>query len=168
MNIEEQPQTQKQPQKHRKILFVGDGGTGKTTFLKKMFGEGFEKKYIPTIGIDPSSCVCNGIQNDIWDTAGQERYGGMAKVSFMRADLAFVFCSMESPISVKNVESWIENVSTKNENIEIIIVCNKMDLEKKKCKKSARKIADKYKLQIFETSVKSMSIEELDIFNYMS
>eukprot|EP00659_Diplonema_papillatum_P002478 gene2478-3844_t len=35
-----------------KLVLVGDGGTGKTTFVKRHQSGEFEKKYIPTIGVE--------------------------------------------------------------------------------------------------------------------
>ena len=35
-----------------KLVLVGDGGTGKTTFVKRHLSGEFEKKYIPTVGVE--------------------------------------------------------------------------------------------------------------------
>ena len=35
-----------------KLILVGDGGTGKTTFVKRHSTGEFEKKYEPTIGVE--------------------------------------------------------------------------------------------------------------------
>jgi GTP-binding nuclear protein Ran len=35
-----------------KLLLVGDGGVGKTTFIKSYLTDEFEKKYITTLGVE--------------------------------------------------------------------------------------------------------------------
>ncbi|KAH1096146.1 hypothetical protein J1N35_013067 [Gossypium stocksii] len=64
-----------------KLVIVGDGGTRKTTFVKRHLTGEFEKKYEPTIGVEvrPSDFFtnCGKIRFYCWDTAGQEKFGGL-------------------------------------------------------------------------------------------
>jgi GTP-binding nuclear protein Ran len=56
---------------------VGDGGVGKTTFVKRHKTGEFEKKYIATIGVEvhPMTFYTNRgpLTFNVWDTAGQEK-----------------------------------------------------------------------------------------------
>lgn len=62
-------------------LLVGDGGTGKTTFVKRHLTGEFEKKYVATLGVEVHPLVFHTnrgpIKFNVWDTAGQEKFGGL-------------------------------------------------------------------------------------------
>ena len=59
-----------------KLILVGDGGVGKTTFVKRHLTGEFEKKYVATLGVEvhPLGFHTNRgpIKFNVWDTAGQE------------------------------------------------------------------------------------------------
>ena len=64
-----------------KCILIGDGGVGKTTYVKRMVSGEFEKKYVATLGVVvyPLKFTTNmgEIQFNVWDTAGQEKLGGL-------------------------------------------------------------------------------------------
>ena len=64
-----------------KLVLVGDGGVGKTTFVKRHLTGEFEKKYVATLGVEvhPLEFHTNHgrIKFNVWDTAGQEKFGGL-------------------------------------------------------------------------------------------
>ncbi|CAF4409559.1 unnamed protein product, partial [Adineta steineri] len=64
-----------------KLVLVGDGGVGKTTFVKRHLTGEFEKKYEATVGVNvhPLNFSTNygEIIFSVWDTAGQEKFGGL-------------------------------------------------------------------------------------------
>jgi hypothetical protein len=64
-----------------KLILVGDGGVGKTTFVRRHTTGEFEKKYVATMGVEvhPLSFHTNRgqIVFNVWDTAGQEKWGGL-------------------------------------------------------------------------------------------
>uniref|UniRef100_A0A3Q7ES45 GTP-binding nuclear protein n=1 Tax=Solanum lycopersicum TaxID=4081 RepID=A0A3Q7ES45_SOLLC len=80
-----------------KLVIVGDGGTGKTTFVKRHLTGEFEKKYEPTIGVEVHPLDfftnCGKIRFYCWDTAGQEKFGGLR-------DGYYVLCG--NKVDVKN------------------------------------------------------------------
>ena len=40
------------------LVLVGDGGTGKTTFVKRHLTGEFEKKYVGKSNMNPALCTC--------------------------------------------------------------------------------------------------------------
>jgi GTP-binding nuclear protein Ran len=57
-----------------KVILVGDGGVGKTTFIRRHLSGKFEKRYIATLGVEvhPVDFHTNYgiIRFNMWDTAG--------------------------------------------------------------------------------------------------
>ena len=57
-----------------KLVLVGDGGVGKTTFVKRHLTGEFEKKYIATLGVEVHPMTFHTtkgpIKFNVWDTAG--------------------------------------------------------------------------------------------------
>ena len=64
-----------------KLVFVGDGGVGKTTFVKRHITGEFERRYIATVGVEVHPMVFytnhGPIRFNVWDTAGQEKLSGL-------------------------------------------------------------------------------------------
>ena len=64
-----------------KLVFVGDGGVGKTTFVKRHITGEFERRYIATVGVEVHPMIFHTnhgpIRFNVWDTAGQEKLSGL-------------------------------------------------------------------------------------------
>jgi GTP-binding nuclear protein Ran len=152
-------QQQGQPVAEFKLVLVGDGGVGKTTFVKRHLTGEFEKKYIATQGVEVSSLVFytnyGPIKFNIWDTAGQEKLGGLREGYYIGADCAIIMFDVTSRITYKNVPKWYKDLTRICENIPMVLVGNKVDAKDRKVKARQITFHRKRNLQYYDVSAKS-------------
>jgi len=143
-----------------KLILVGDGGVGKTTFVKRHKTGEFEKKYIATQGVEVHPmefCTSKGkIKFNVWDTAGQEKLSGLRDGYYIDAHCAIIMFDVCSRITYKNVGNWYRDIiRICGENIPIVLVGNKVDEKNRKVKAKNILFARKHGLQYFDISAKS-------------
>ncbi|KAJ6495882.1 ras family-domain-containing protein [Mycena vulgaris] len=142
-----------------KLVLVGDGGTGKTTFVKRHLTGEFEKKYIATLGVEvhPISFMTNfgRICFNVWDTAGQEKFGGLRDGYYIQSQCGIVMFDVTSRITYQNVPNWHRDLERVCENIPIVLCGNKVDIKERKVKPSGVTFHRKKNLQYYEISAKS-------------
>eukprot|EP00741_Cyanophora_paradoxa_P015281 tig00000194_g14750.t1 len=144
---------------HFKLILVGDGGTGKTTFVKRHLTGEFEKKYIATLGVEvhPLTFYTNRgpIVFDCWDTAGQEKFGGLRDGYYIQGQAAIIMFDVTSRITYKNVPNWHRDLVRVCENIPIVLCGNKVDIKDRKVKAKQITFHRKKNLQYYDISAKS-------------
>lgn len=143
----------------KKITIVGDGGVGKSTFVKKHLTGTFETKYVPTLGVDVHPYDGHGryqFKYNLWDTAGQEKFSGLDAGYYIGADGAIVMFDLTSNVSFKNIETWISKIHSTCGNIPIIVCGNKSDLTGKVIDQSdIEQMIKKNKVSYSELSVRT-------------
>jgi len=142
-----------------KLVLVGDGGTGKTTFVKRHLTGEFEKKYIATLGVEvhPLAFTTNygKICFDVWDTAGQEKFGGLRDGYYINGHCGIIMFDVTSRITYKNVPNWHRDLVRVCENIPIVLTGNKVDVKERKVKAKTITFHRKKNLQYYDISAKS-------------
>jgi len=142
-----------------KLVLVGDGGVGKTTFVKRHLTGEFEKKYVATLGVEvhPLAFTTNRgpIVFNVWDTAGQEKFGGLRDGYYIQGQCAIVMFDVTSRITYKNVPTWHKDLVRVCENIPIVLCGNKVDIKDRKVKAKAITFHRKKNLQYYDISAKS-------------
>ncbi|KAG8760757.1 GTP-binding nuclear protein gsp1/Ran [Serendipita sp. 396] len=142
-----------------KLVLVGDGGTGKTTFVKRHLTGEFEKKYIATLGVEVHPLKFHTNFGDlifnVWDTAGQEKFGGLRDGYYIQGQCGIIMFDVTSRITYKNVPNWHRDLERVCENIPIVLCGNKVDVKERKVKTSAVTFHRKKNLQYYEISAKS-------------
>ncbi|XP_071946420.1 GTP-binding nuclear protein Ran-like [Antedon mediterranea] len=142
-----------------KLVLVGDGGTGKTTFVKRHLTGEFEKKYIATLGVEvhPVTFYTNRghIVYNVWDTAGQEKFGGLRDGYYIQGQCAIIMFDVTSRITYKNVPNWHRDLVRVCECIPIVLCGNKVDIKERKVKAKSITFHRKKNLQYYDISAKS-------------
>merc|ERR1711998_641503 len=142
-----------------KCLLVGDGGVGKTTFVKRHVTGEFEKKYVATIGVEvnplPFDTNRGRICFNVWDTAGQEKFGGLRDGYYIQGQCAIIMFDVTGRITYKNVPVWYRDLMRVCENIPIVLVGNKVDVKERKVKVKQINFHRKKNLGYYDISAKS-------------
>lgn len=142
-----------------KLILVGDGGTGKTTFVKRHLTGEFEKKYVATLGVEVHPLVFHTnrgpIRFNVWDTAGQEKFGGLRDGYYIQGQAAIIMFDVTSRMTYKNVPNWHKDLVRVCEGIPIVLCGNKIDVKDRKVKAKNITFHRKRNLQYYDISAKS-------------
>jgi len=142
-----------------KLVLVGDGGVGKTTFVKRHLTGEFEKKYVATLGVEVHPLVFHTnrgpIRFNVWDTAGQEKFGGLRDGYYIQGQCAIIMFDVTARVTYKNVPSWHRDLTRVCDNIPIVLVGNKVDIKDRKVKAKSIVFHRKKNLQYYDVSAKS-------------
>lgn len=140
-----------------KIVLVGDGGTGKSSFVARLQNEDFRKEYIATLGVEKHEIAVNTSHGPstvvIWDTAGQEKLGPLRDAYYSGADAAVIFFDVTSKITYKNVPNWHKDILRVRPDIPVVLCANKIDIKERKVKGKSITYPSKHKIGYFEISV---------------
>lgn len=111
-----------------RIALIGVGGVGKTTFLKRLTDNSFNRQYRATTGYNISRIVRDNITYEFYDFAGQEMYSGIySNPGFYEIfDLIFLMVDKNSRVSHKHGLLWLRRINT--HNIPVIKIRNKSEV----------------------------------------
>lgn len=142
-----------------KLILVGDGGVGKTTFVKRHLSGEFEKKYVATLGVEVHPLVFHTnrgpIKFNCWDTAGQEKFGGLRDGYYIQGECAIIMFDVTSRITYRDVPNWHRDLVRVCDNIPIVLCGNKVDIKDRKVKAKQIVFHRKKNLQYYDISAKS-------------
>ena len=116
-----------------KILTAGEGGVGKTTLLHRYVEGRFSAETKMTIGvefflketmIDTKQCTLQ-----LWDFGGQERFRFLLESYVLGAKGALLMFDLTRPITLENLEQWVNIVRKGDPDLPILFLGTKLDLE---------------------------------------
>lgn len=155
-----------------KIIEIGDSTVGKTAIKVRFTDNYFKKDLKTTLGVDFGSKELNieyvtddvlfsgthrfTAKMNIWDAAGQAHYEKIRSMYYRGVTGAVLVYDVNNPLSFQNLDMWRneleENVGGK---IPVLLVGNKIDLERKVKKEAALEYAKKNGFLYYECSAKT-------------
>lgn len=138
-----------------KIVLLGDGATGKTSFVNAYLQDTVAREYYMTQGVDTYSATVEHsafrIHLSIWDIAGQERFE-MVRNMFLKGSMGAIICyDITRRTSFENLDYWIKTFRQYSTSSPIILIASKSDLEDLRAvaTEEGEAIALKYNLHSF-------------------
>ena len=140
-----------------KILTLGDSAVGKSALLVRYTQNKFNSGYLSTVGIDYQSKKINyqnrDIEMQIWYSAGQEKYRAISKQYYKKANGILLLYDVTSRESFLGIKEWIRDINNMvTMKPSLILVGNKIDLERKVLSEEGEELSTKYNAMFFETS----------------
>jgi len=146
-----------------KVALLGDTEVGKTAICHSFLGVEFILGGTTTVGVDRLDKKIKlknskEIKLIVWDTAGQERFRSAAFKTIKSVQgIALVF-DVTSRKTFDNVNLWLEEIKEHFDNPCLVLLGNKVDIEKEKwevTKEEIEQFAKKKNMTYFETSAKT-------------
>ena len=144
-----------------KVVFIGNPTAGKTSLLNRICHDKFIQNYDSTIGVDffTKTVFYNEsiFKIQLWDSAGQEKYRALIPSYIRGASIIFLIYDLNHHESFDAINNWLGFVNqyTNKEQVKIILVGNKKDLERKVKFEEGQNLAKKEGMLFFETSAKT-------------
>eukprot|EP01126_Amoeba_proteus_P036398 TRINITY_DN3705_c0_g1_i22.p1 TRINITY_DN3705_c0_g1~~TRINITY_DN3705_c0_g1_i22.p1 ORF type:complete len:245 (+),score=55.09 TRINITY_DN3705_c0_g1_i22:608-1342(+) len=141
------------------VIIIGDSGVGKSNILRRWTDNTFSATGTITVNCEYQSkdFMVHGkvVRVVVWDTAGQERYRSVTRQYYKGANACLAVYSVTDALSFKNLGQWLMELEEVNEEVDIVLVANKIDItERKVSVEEGREWAKRYEFDLFETSAK--------------
>ena len=143
-----------------KLMIIGDQAVGKSSILIRYTEDTFSQNMIGTAGVDFKKKIVDmnnkQIKVLIYDSAGHERFQKITKNFYNGAKGIILVYNINEKKSFDNLQKWVETIQINADNdCEVLLVGNKIDLEKNVLTEEGVKISTDYKTHFIETSAKT-------------
>jgi len=143
-----------------KVCLFGPGNVGKTSLLLRYIKDFFNTDLKKTIG---SSFLIKDVVIDeidvrllLWDIGGQDIFQKLRTIYFKGSNAALGVFDVTNPQSLLKLPGWVSSIKkTVKKSIPMIIVGNKIDLERQVGRQEAEDLAKRLNCDYLETSAKT-------------
>ena len=116
-----------------KIVLIGDSGVGKSNILSRYIHDEFSIDTKTTVGVEFGSKIITisnkKLKIQLWDTAGQEKFKAVTNIYYKGAKGALIIYDITRRETFENINKWILELKNNEDNVIIILIGNKSDLE---------------------------------------
>ncbi|OGD46883.1 MAG: hypothetical protein A3K76_05510 [Euryarchaeota archaeon RBG_13_57_23] len=142
-----------------KLCLLGDGAVGKTSLVRRFVHDVFDDKYIMSFGTKVSKKVMKIGESEvdlmIWDILGQKVLESLHAAYYRGAVGAFAVCDFTRPETMASLRNWVGNFRAVAGQQPVIILGNKMDLEKRYSLAELEAFGTSLGCTVLETSAKT-------------
>jgi small GTP-binding protein len=143
-----------------KVTLFGPGGVGKTSLLIRYIKDYFNPDLKQTIGsnflIKDVDIENINVRLLLWDIGGQEQFLPLRQIYFKGSDAAFGVFDITNPQSLLKLPGWVSSIKkTVKKSIPMVMVGNKLDLERQIDRSEAEDLASRINCIYLETSAKT-------------
>lgn len=121
-----------------KILTLGDAGVGKSALTIRFAENSFSENYTVTLGMNlvtkhvtlmASSGEETAVEYTVWDIGGQPNFKTILPMYYRGALGALIVYSIDRIKSFNNIENWLNDIKQYCQEVPLVIIGNKSDLE---------------------------------------
>ncbi|KAJ3449901.1 ras-related protein rab-5c [Anaeramoeba flamelloides] len=143
-----------------KVVLLGESAVGKSSMVFRFVNNTFSEKIESTIGATYINYELDlgdyFAKLQIWDTAGQERYHSLTPMYYRGAKGAFIVYDVTSYDSFERAKDWVNELRSEGSpDAKIMLIGNKIDLERIVKKEEVMEYVKKEQLLYHECSAKS-------------
>ncbi|XP_071960104.1 ras-related protein Rab-7L1-like isoform X2 [Antedon mediterranea] len=129
-----------------KVLIIGDGTVGKTSFVERYVSNRFRDDYKTTIGDFALKVLSlnddETIRLQLWDIGGQERYTSLTRVYYKDASACVIMFDVTMHKTFSSVMKWKNDLDSKvslkdGSPLPCLLLANKCDLSQNRAVSSS-------------------------------
>lgn len=116
----------------KKICLLGDFGVGKTSLVQRFVEGRFDDRYLSTVGVKISRKTFKRSYGEmnmlVWDIAGSNGLESSSTSYMQGAAGALIVCDLTRRDTLVAFENYARQIRAMNPDIQLVFVCNKVDL----------------------------------------